>query len=463
MNRRHRTLLQGALFGLVPLLAHAPIASAAKGLGNLVQLPGTSACVSETGSGGNCADGVALDGAAAVAISKNGLHVFVASPLSDAIARFLRVPSTGALSQLGGSSACISETGNGGVCTVGRALDEPRGVTVSPDGRNVYVASTTSDGVAVFALDSKTGNLTQLADTAGCVTETGTGGQCADGVALDGARAIAVSPNGKSLYVAARNSDAVVAFARDKKTGAITQLPGTAGCVSENGTGGQCANGVALDFATSVAVSPNGKNVYVTAAGSNAVSVFARDVKTGALTQLPGTAGCVSEDGTGGQCTDGKALLGAFAVAVSQNGKNVYVASRDSNAVAVFARNNKTGALTQLPGTNGCIGEDGTGGECADGVALTGPVAIAITRNGKSVYVASEGSSAVTAFARSLKTGALTQLAGTDGCVSESGTGGACVDGVALNEARDVAITRNAKSVYVASSTSDAVSAFKRE
>lgn len=462
MTGRHRFILDSIRIALVALIV-APMSTPAATLGNLVQLAGTDACVSESGSSGNCADGVALDGATALAISKSGLRVFAAAPLSDAVAAFLRVPSTGALVQQAGTAACISETGSGGLCADGRALDEPRGVAVSPDAKNLYVASTTSDGVAVLALDDKAGTLAQLGGLAGCVTESGSGGTCADGVALAGARALAVSPNGKSLYVAARDADAVASFARDKTTGTLTQLAGTDACTSETGTAGACGNGVALDFPTGVAVSPNGKNVYVTSAGSNAVAVFARNVTTGALTQLAGIAGCVSEDGTGGLCADGKALLAPFAVAVSQNGKNVYVASRDANAIAIFARDAKTGALTQLAGTAGCISEDGTGGACADGNGLVGAMSVAITQNGRSVYVAAETSNAVSAFARDTKTGALTQLAGTDGCVSESGTGGTCADGVALTEARAVAVTRNAKNAYVASSTSDAVAAFRRE
>jgi hypothetical protein len=57
---------------------------------------------------------------------------------------------------------------------------------------------------------------------------------------------------------------------------------------------------------------------------------------TGALTQPAGTAGCVSDDGTG-PCADGRALFGAYSVAVSPNGKSVYVSS-NSNAVARFNR-----------------------------------------------------------------------------------------------------------------------------
>ena len=450
-----------AFAALATLVVPGHVLAAA--LGNLEQLPGTSACVSETGSGGNCSDGAALDGAAAGAFTKNGLFLYVVSALSDAVATFQRLPSTGALVQLGGTAACVSETGTGGVCSTGKGLDEPRGVAVSPDSKNVYVASTTSDGVAAFARDLKTGVLTQLAGTAGCVTDSGTGGSCADGVALLGARAVALSANGKSLYVASRDSDAVAVFARDGKTGALTQLAGTAGCVSDSGSAGACVNGVGLDFPTSVAVSPNGKNVYVTSSGSSAVTVFARDVGTGALTQLAGTDGCVSQDGTGGQCAVGKALQGAFAVVVSSNGKNVYVAARDSNAVASFARDARTGALTQLAGTAGCVSDDGSAGLCADGNALVGPVALTISQNGKSLYAVSETSNAVTAFARDTKTGVLTQLAGTNGCVSENGTGGTCADGVAITEPRGVVLTRNAKSAYVTSNTSDAVAAFARK
>jgi len=61
---------------------------------------------------------------------------------------------------------------------------------------------------------------------------------------------------------------------------------------------------------------------------------------TGALTQLSGNAGCVSEDGTGGDCANGKALQAPRSVAVSPEKKprSVYSASNHSDAVAVFAR-----------------------------------------------------------------------------------------------------------------------------
>jgi hypothetical protein len=68
------------------------------------------------------------------------------------------------------------------------------------------------------------------------------------------------------------------------------------------------------------------------------VAVFSRNLTTGELTQLSGLAGCVSEDGTGGGCTDGKGLDSAFAVVVSPDRKHIYVGSSDINAVTVFHR-----------------------------------------------------------------------------------------------------------------------------
>src|SRR5262245_50822548 len=80
----------------------------------------------------------------------------------------------------------------------------------------------------------------------------------------------------------------------------LIQLPGTAGCTSETGDGGLCADGVALESTGSATVSPDGRNVYVTSQSSDAVATFDRDPIDGALTQKAGTSGCVSETGSGG-------------------------------------------------------------------------------------------------------------------------------------------------------------------
>ena len=100
----------------------------------------------------------------------------------------------------------------------GKALDGAYSVTVSPDGKSAYVASVFSDAVAVFDRDTTTGKLTQKADPDGCITNVATTG-CTTGKALDGATSVTVSPDGKSAYVASFSSDAVAVFDRDTTTG----------------------------------------------------------------------------------------------------------------------------------------------------------------------------------------------------------------------------------------------------
>jgi len=456
--RRSITLALATLF----LIAVPAAASAAGSNGALIQKPAPDACISETGTGGDCTNGVGLDGAYSVTFSPDGKSAYVASQNSDAVAVFDRNTTTGALTQKSGTEACISETGTGGACADGVGLIGAISVSVSPDGKSAYVASSLSNAVAVFDRNATTGALTQKSGTEACISETGTGGACADGVGLDYAYSVAISPDGKSAYVASIMSDAVAAFDRNTTTGALTQKSGTEACISETGTGGACADGVGLINAISVTISPDGKSAYVASFGSSAVAVFDRNTTTGALTQKSGTEACVSETGTGGACTDGVGLDGANLITVSPDGKSAYVSSYLSSAVAVFDRNSTTGTLTQKSGTEACFSETGTGGACADGVGLDSASSVTISPDGKSAYIASFGSSAVAAFDRNTTTGALTQKSGTEACVSETGTGGACTDGVGLDGPYSVTISPDGKSAYVASFSSSAVAMFDR-
>ncbi len=457
----------------VTLLVDATPAAAATGDITQLGIP-PAACVSETGSAELCADGKALDGANGTAVSKDGRSVYIVSSESDSVAVFARSTTTGALTQLAGSAGCVSDTGAGG-CVDGTGLDGARSVVVSGDGKSVYVVSQLSSAIAVFARNTTSGALTQLGN-GGCISETGTGG-CTDGTALLALQGITVSPDGTSVYTASIGGGVAV-FSRQTTTtggalGKLTQLTGTAGCISDTGAGG-CTNGVGLDSARSVAVSADNKSVYVASFNSGAVTVFSRQTTTtggtkGKLTQLTGTAGCISESGTGG-CADGTGLNGLIGLAISADGKSVYTAAFDGDAVAVFSRQTTTtggtkGKLTQLTGTAGCIHDTGAGG-CADGTALESTISVTVSPDNKSVYATASGGGVV-AFARQTTTtggnqGKLTQPAGTTGCIHDTGAGG-CTDGRALNAPLSIAVTADNKSVYVASFHSDAVAAFSRQ
>ncbi len=359
--------------------------------------------------------------------------------------------------QLPGTAGCVTEDGSAGACANGVALDTVARVVVSPDGRNAYATALSSNSIVVFDRNPATGALTQKAGIDGCISETGTGGLCAHGVALVGASDVVVSPDGRSVYATAVNSNSVLIYDRDLATGELLFKVDILGCVSDDGTGDQCINGNALNVPWAVAVSPDGRNVYVAAAFSSAVAVFDR-ARNGELTQKGGMLGCVSEGGASG-CAPGVAMNGVSAVTVSPDGKNVYLVARIDDSVVILDRNIDTGVLTQKNGINGCVSETGTAGDCVNGVALDtandSQSSIVVSADGRNVYVTSSISDAVAVFDRNLSTGVLTQKAGLLACVSLDGTGGACTQGVALNGAQTVTVSPDGESVYVASNGSN--------
>jgi len=438
-----------ALAGVVLLLTSA---AALALTGDLTQPAGTAGCVSEDGSG-PCADGRGLYEATDAAVSPDGKNVYVASFNGHSVARLNRNTTSGALTQPAGTAGCVSADGSG-PCADGHGLSYPTGVAVSPDNKSVYVTSYYG-GVARFNRNTTTGAITQPAGTAGCVSEDGSG-PCADGRGLTGATGVDVSPDNKSVYVASTLSDTVARFNRNTTSGVITQPTGAAGCV---GVMGGCA-GAWLDAPMGLDVSPDGKSVYVASYLNKAVVRLNRNTTTGSIAQAPGTAGCISDDGSSGVCVDGHALYGPHDVAVTPDNKSVYEADYGSNALVRFNRNPANGAITQPAGVAGCVSEDGSG-PCADGHGLKAEFGLAVSPDNKSVYAASNLSNAVARFNRNTTSGAISQPAGTAGCVSEDGSG-PCANGHGLFNPHNLAVSADGKSLYVASYSSSALVRFNR-
>ena len=345
-------------------------------------------------------DGVdGLDAAIEVAINPDGTSLYVMA-FFDSGAVFQRNTTTGFLtfverSPVGGSG----------------------GVAVSPDGQNVYIASDEGSSVSVFRRDPVTARLTFVE-----AKQDGVDG--VDG--LYGAEAVAVSPDGSSVYVGGAGEDALAAFQREPMSGTLTFIG-----VQREGVGG--VDG--LDLVQAVTVSPDGRNVYAASFNDNAVAVFQRNTATGDLSFLE-----VHRDGVGG--VDG--LFGAISVAVSPDGNHVYAAGLGDSAIAVFARDPMTGHLTFIEQQrNGVGGVDG----------ILGISAVAVSPDGTSVYGAGYGDDGLAVFRRDGVTGHLTFIeAQFDGLRGVRG----------LVATSSIAVSNDGNNVYTTGRGSHAVAAFRR-
>ncbi|MDM8521775.1 tandem-95 repeat protein [Desulfococcaceae bacterium HSG8] len=350
------------------------------------------------------ADG--LGGAISVAVSPDGIYVYAAGYSDNAVAVFSRNASTGELTYMG-----KEKDGSGSVDGLWGATS----VTVSPDGSHVYVTGLFDNSVAVFRRWFTGSRLNYI--------ETHKDGEnSVDG--LSQAMSVTVSPDGKNIYAAGYNDDAIAVFSRNAGTGRLTYVE-----VQKNGSGG--VNG--LNGASSVTVSPDNKHVYAAGEGDSAVAVFSRNETTGELTYIE-----KQSNGFGG--VDG--LLRARSVTVSPDGKNVYAAGEGDGAVAVFSRNETTGELTYVE-----MQKDGVNG--VDG--LWGAWSVTVSLDGSYVYAAGYNDDAIAVFSRNAGTGELIyvemQRDGFDG-----------VDG--LRNPRSVTVSPDGSSIYAAGYNDNAVAVF---
>jgi DNA-binding beta-propeller fold protein YncE len=298
---------------------------------------------------------------------------------------------------------------------------------------------------------SPPGTLTELPRDGGCVSQLTTLG-CTAGRGLDDARAVALSPDGASLYAVASAPASVTSFSVDARTGLLQQLNLSAGCLASVAQTG-CGGARALTGASAIAVSPDGLHVYVAATTTGAVDTFARQ-PNGSLVQLAGIAGCTTAAVTAG-CDSASGIGGADAIAISPDGRFVYVAGSADNAIVIFTRDAATGRLQPLPGVAGCLRAGQSG--CAPVTGLDAPSAIALAPDGTSLYVTSAGGT-LTAFQRDPASGALTQA----GCLSDNAlTGCTAIGGLA--RASSVAVSPDGLTVLVTATDDDAVSSFRRD
>jgi DNA-binding beta-propeller fold protein YncE len=475
--------IHGALLGLLAALAALAlpgVAGAAPGsgkhpvapksfkVGRLAQLKGARGCLADGGGkdAAGCGRARALKGpgpfmgSRAIAVSPDGRDVYVAAAKSDAIAVFARNGKTGALKQRKGKAGCVAAPVAGKDakgCGAAIGLIGPNSIAVSPDGAYVYATSREGASLTSFARNSKTGALKQLPpSSSGCISGLPIPG-CTPGRALSGPDVVVVSPEGSNVYVGSFFGNAVVAFARNPESGALTQLEGTAGCIAAATSG--CATGVALGSIEGLAISPGGATVYAAAALSNAVDILSRDPSTGALSQATNGSGCITDAATTG-CATGLQLAGANAVATAASGNYVYATSLFANSVTSFKPTEGSFGLLQKPGPAGCLIYL-RAAACSFGRAMVAPEGLAVSPEGLSVYVASYETGAIDVLDRNPETGTVAQKPGAPGCLAAKSVAG-CSPGRALGGVSSVAVSPDGRNVYATASTSNAVDVFRR-
>lgn len=239
-------------------------------------------------------------------------------------------------------------------------LVDPEATVVSPDGRHVYVASPTRDDIVIFRRDATSGELA-YAGTVNPLTP-------ANPLGLDG---LAVSPDGRFVYASFRDGR-VRWYARNATSGLLSLA-------------GQHVEGDPtkefLDGAGAMAISADGSSLWVAASDEKRISLFRRDLATGALTYSQ--AANAFEDGSDW-------LAGLVEIALSPDGRNLYATAGISDALVVFSIRGDGRLLMRQRLVNGVAGLD----------LLDGPSGVAVSPDGRFVYATSYVDGALVTFKR---------------------------------------------------------------
>lgn len=384
---------------LVMLLRVAPAGAAAL----------TFVEVQSDGGGGSI---TGLGDVSGVAVSPDGNSVYTAGSSDNAIGVFARSASTGRL--VFTQAVTQGDQSAGGTDVTG--LDTPVRVTVGPLGQAVYAVSV-HGALAVFDRDPA-GGILAFRDA---LTAT----------PLGQARAIAVSPDGEDLYVAGDDtSSSGTGILVHIKAGSATVPPAVAGSPVKEGS-----NGVAgLARVADLVVSPDGRYLYASSEGDNALAVFERDADSGALT-FQG-----DQSGIGGLQSPGQ-------MALSADGQYLYVAAGGADGVTVFQRDAATGGLTFVQTLT--EGDRDVFGSTVAG--LGGAYALVLSPDGSQLYAAGETGNTLAVLNRDPLSGRLT----FDDVLANNQNG---VDG--LDAVLDLAVSPDGQSLYTAASVPGKVGVF---
>lgn len=289
-----------------------------------------------------------------VLLSADGDHVYATSPSESSISTFSRNRGSGRLGFVE-----IEQNGVFGVT----GLSGARAMAASADGAHVYVLGGFSNAVAVFGRETSSASPNYGRLTYRGVVQNGVGG--VDGIADP--VALAVSPDGKHVYVLGDANDSIAVFTRNPNPGSSGFGLLTFSARYLNNSGGFSG----LAGPRSILINAAGSQVYVLAADTGHLVRLARDASTGALTPgqvlTNGRAG--SEGGTSHAPTEAEGLpgtsglLGATRMRWSHDQAQIYIAGTESDAIARFAVNASDGAVSFVDRINNGDPSPATGGQ----------------------------------------------------------------------------------------------------
>ena len=393
----------------------------------------------------------------------------------------------------------------------GSGLNHLLGLTASPDGRSLYALSSREDAVLGFKakplrLQECFSGIRKLGrhGTGACKLFPFSGTEDAT-TGFNGVRFATVSPDGRSLYTVS-NDNAIGIFSRRESTGRLVYL----GCITgAKGPDTPAQNGACKPIATatrtydgydsglgkvaSLTVSPDGRFVYVAAAGDAAVTTLARAddgslsfrgcVSGGTLFFTALTSACtmlpLSDDNP-----HWSGLRGVNRIVLSPDGTSLYASAPKTSSIAEFHRDPSNGALTY----SGCVtGEYGRGtgpGDPCTPIPSAGEVGfdsgmwmikqLAISADGRSLYGLARGDNAIVSFSRDPATGGLSFsgcLSGDSELGAEAG-GNPCLTprsatpggaGSGLARPTDLVLAPDDSSLFVSAARDGAITRLRRD
>lgn len=265
-----------------------------------------------------------LNGVVTNAVSADGKNVYAAATLDSAVVVFARNRRTGKLSPIQ-----VIQQGVDGFTGLSGAFP----ITVSRDGKNVYVGTRSAHTVLVF---SRAGN--------GKLTLIQTLTEGSDGViGIDGARWITEAFEENVVYVAGQVHNTIVVLARDQATGTLSEIQVL---IDLHGAKG-------INTPTCLVETFDHLHLIATGFGSFSLAAFHRDRRTGKLTGQEQD----TEDPGDGSVNPG--LIQIISAVMSPGGQNLYTAGFFGGNLNVWRIAEKSHEPSAADGADGADGAEG--------------------------------------------------------------------------------------------------------